>query len=86
MNKIFKYTDIIFAFGIIFMLGLLIIPLPPYILDFFLALNISFAILVLIVSLYIQNPMEVSVFPGMLLILTLFRLALNISSTRSFGS
>lgn len=82
MNKIFKYTDIIFAFGFIVMLGLMIIPLPAFLLDFLLALNISFAMLILIVALYIQNPLEISIFPGLLLMLTLFRLALNISSTR----
>ncbi len=82
MDKIFKHTDIIFAFAIIFMLGLMIIPLPPALLDFLLALNISFAVLILIVSLYIQKALEISVFPSLLLVLTLFRLALNISSTR----
>ncbi len=64
------------------MLGLMIIPLPAALLDFFLALNISLSILILIVSLYIQSPLDISVFPGLLLVLTLFRLSLNISSTR----
>ncbi|MFO7445030.1 MAG: flagellar biosynthesis protein FlhA [Ignavibacteriaceae bacterium] len=82
MNKIFKNTDIILAFGLIFMLGLMLIPLPAGMLDFFLALNITAAILILIVSLYIQSPLDISIFPGILLVLTLFRLSLNISSTR----
>lgn len=82
MNKIFKYSDIIFAFSFVFMLGLMIIPLPAVLLDFFLALNISLSLLILIVSLYIQNPLEISIYPGLLLTLTLFRLSLNISSTR----
>ena len=82
MKKVFKHTDIIFAFGVIFIIGLMIIPLPSYLLDFFLALNISFAVLILIVSLYIATPLDISVFPGMLLVLTIFRLSLNISSTR----
>jgi len=77
-----KNSDIVLAFGLIFMLGLMIIPLPPSFLDFFLAINITLAILVLIVSLYIQSPLDISVFPGLLLVLTLFRLGLNISSTR----
>jgi flagellar biosynthesis protein FlhA len=64
------------------MLGLMLIPLPPGILDFFLALNISIAVLILIVSLYIQSPLDFSIFPGLLLVLTLFRLGLNINSTR----
>ena len=82
MNSINKNTDIILAFGLIFMLGLMLIPLPSFFLDFFLALNISLAMLVLVLSLYIKSPLDFSVFPGLLLILTLFRLALNISSTR----
>ncbi|MDH7605602.1 MAG: flagellar biosynthesis protein FlhA, partial [Melioribacter sp.] len=77
-----KNTDILLAFGLILMLGLMLIPLPPTILDFLLAVNISTAVLVLIVALYIQSPLDISVFPGLLLILTLYRLALNISSTR----
>ena len=64
------------------MLGLMIMPLPAGLLDFFLALNITFSILVLIVSLYIQSPLDISVFPGLLLVLTLYRLTLNINSTR----
>ncbi|MBZ0198928.1 MAG: flagellar biosynthesis protein FlhA [Ignavibacteriaceae bacterium] len=77
-----KNSDILLAFGLIIMLALMLIPLPPLILDFLLALNISVALLILIVSLYIESPLDISVFPGLLLILTLFRLALNISSTR----
>jgi len=82
MERFLKNTDILLAFGIIFILGLMIIPLPPYLLDFFLAINISLAILILIASLYINSPLEISAFPGLLLILTIFRLSLNISSTR----
>jgi flagellar biosynthesis protein FlhA len=77
-----KNTDILFAFALILMLGLMLVPLPPMLLDFFLALNISFSVLILVVSLYIQSPLDFSIFPGLLLVLTLFRLALNINSTR----
>lgn len=82
MKGVGKNTDILLAFGIIMILGLMIIPLPPAILDFLLAVNISFSVLMLIVSLYINSPLDISVFPGLLLVLTLFRLSLNISSTR----
>ena len=82
MKNFGKNTDIMLAVGLIFILGLLIIPLPPFFLDFLLALNITFSILILIVSLYIKSPLDISVFPGLLLVLTLFRLGLNISSTR----
>jgi len=77
-----KNSDILLAFGLILMLGLLLIPLPAPLLDFLLSLNITFAVLVIVVSLYIQSPLDISIFPGLLLVLTLFRLGLNVSSTR----
>jgi len=77
-----KNSDIVLAFGLILILGLMLIPLPAGILDFLLAINITAAVLILVVSLYIQSPLDISIFPGLLLVLTLFRLALNISSTR----
>jgi flagellar biosynthesis protein FlhA len=82
MKMFGRNSDIFLAFGLIMMLGLMLIPLPPAILDFLLALNITLSVLVLIVSLYIQSPLDISVFPGLLLVTTLFRLGLNISSTR----
>lgn len=82
MKSLGKNSDIILALGLILMLGLMLIPLPAGILDFLLSMNITIAVLVLIVSLYIQSPLDISVFPGLLLVLTLFRLGLNISSTR----
>jgi flagellar biosynthesis protein FlhA len=77
-----KNTDIVLAIALLLMLGLMMMPLPAYMLDFFLAINITLAILIFIVSLYIKKPLDISIFPGLLLILTLFRLSLNISSTR----
>lgn len=82
MKKLLKNTDLLLPIGLIFILALMIIPLPAFMLDFFLALNISFSVLILIVSLYIQTPLDISVFPTLLLIATMFRLSLNISSTR----
>jgi flagellar biosynthesis protein FlhA len=60
----------------------MILPLPPLLLDILISLNISVSLLVLMVSMYIQKPVEFSMFPSALLLLTLFRLALNISSSR----
>ena len=60
----------------------MILPLHPIILDFFLALNISFAIIVLITTMYTTVPLEFAIFPSLLLVLTLFRLSLNVASTR----
>jgi len=77
-----KNTDIALAFALLLMLGLMLMPLPSMLLDMFLAMNITGAILIFVVSLYIKRPLDISIFPGLLLILTLFRLSLNISSTR----
>ncbi|NGP87379.1 flagellar biosynthesis protein FlhA [Fodinibius halophilus] len=75
-------TDVLISSSIIVILLIMIIPFPPMLMDFFLALNISLSIVVMLVAFYTLKPLEFSVFPGMLLILTLFRLALNIASTR----
>ncbi|MCS7052178.1 MAG: flagellar biosynthesis protein FlhA [Ignavibacterium sp.] len=77
-----KNTDLLLAFGLILILGLMIIPLPAALLDFFLAISITLSVLILVVSLFIKSPLDLSIFPGLLLISTLFRLSLNISSTR----
>jgi flagellar biosynthesis protein FlhA len=82
MKMFGRNSDIVLAFALIFMLGLMLIPLPAGFLDFFLALSITVSVLIFVVSLFIQSPLDISVFPGLLLISTLFRLALNISSTR----
>ncbi len=82
MKMFGKNSDIILAFALLLMLGLMLIPLPAGFLDFFLALSITISVLIFVASLYIQTPLEISIFPGLLLISTLFRLSLNISSTR----
>ena len=76
------HTDVLVAIGVITILGVMVVPLPTYILDFFLTLNISLALLVLMLTIYITAPLELSVFPGLLLVMTLFRLSLNVASTR----
>ncbi len=77
-----KFSDLIVAAGIFIILVLIIIPLNPLLLDFFLVINISIAIMVLLMAIFTKEALEFSAFPPLLLILTLFRLALNISSTR----
>lgn len=78
----FLQTDVLISSGIMVIILIMILPFPPGLINFFLALNISLSILVLLVAFYTLKPLDFSVFPGMLLILTLFRLALNISTTR----
>ncbi len=77
-----KGSDILVAVMVLGIVVLIIVPLTPAFLDMLLILNVSISMLVLLMSLYIKETLEFSTFPTMLLILTLFRLALNISSTR----
>ncbi|UFS72398.1 flagellar biosynthesis protein FlhA [Geomonas sp. RF6] len=77
-----KNSDIYMAVALIGILALMIIPLPAIILDVFLAANITIALVILLVGLYTVQPLDFSVFPSILLVTTLFRLALNIASTR----
>jgi len=77
-----KNSDIYVAVALIGVLSLMIIPLPAFLLDVFLAANITIALCILLVCLYTTHPLDFSVFPSVLLVTTLFRLALNIASTR----
>ncbi|MBC8016283.1 MAG: flagellar biosynthesis protein FlhA [Sporomusaceae bacterium] len=82
LSKLAKYSDIVVALGIITIIIMMIIPLPPFLLDLLLSLNITFALVIIMVAVYNIEPLDFSVFPSLLLITTLFRLALNVSSTR----
>ena len=75
-------ADIGMIVALIGILMAMILPLPPMLLDFFLALNITFAVIVLITTMYTRIPLDFSIFPSLLLVLTLFRLSLNVGSTR----
>ncbi|MEW6014923.1 MAG: flagellar biosynthesis protein FlhA [Candidatus Zixiibacteriota bacterium] len=81
-GKIANRSDIILAVAVIAIIGVLVIPIPAALLDFALAFNIAFSLVILLSTLYITRPLDLSVFPGMLLIVTLMRLALNVASTR----
>ena len=81
-SEILQRSDIWASLGLVGILMLMIIPLPPMILDLCLALNITIAILILIISLYTQKAVDFSIFPSILLATTLFRLSLNVASTR----
>ncbi|MEG0772963.1 flagellar biosynthesis protein FlhA [Clostridium sp.] len=70
------------AFAVILIVLMIIIPLPPWLLDIFFAINISVSIVILLISMFTTNVLQLSVFPTLLLVTTLFRLSLNVSSTR----
>ena len=74
--------DIIFAIGILIILAVLFLPLPPILIDLGLAISIALSVLILMVALWIQKPLDFSSFPTILLIATMLRLSLNISTTR----
>ena len=80
--ELLKRSDIMASLGLIGILMLMIIPLPTMILDVCLSLNITIAILILIISLYTEKAVDFSIFPSILLTTTLFRLSLNVASTR----
>jgi len=75
-------SDVGFAIGIVMVLCLFFLPVPALLIDFGLALSIALSVLILMVSLWIQKPLEFSAFPTVLLVATVLRLALNISTTR----
>lgn len=81
-GELLGHSDIVASLGLISILMLMIIPLPPILLDLCLATNITIAVLILIISLYTQRAVEFSIFPALLLTTTLFRLSLNVASTR----
>src|SRR5208337_4959351 len=74
--------DVVVALSVVFVILIMIIPLNSFLADMFLTVSISVSLLILFIGMYIQKPIDFSVFPSVLLITTLFRLSLNIASTR----
>lgn len=82
-NRIFKEApNALVAMGAILVIFVIIIPLPTALLDFFMALNLIFSLIILLIVLFVDKPTEFTVFPSLLLVSTIFGLALNVSSTR----
>ena len=75
-------TDLVAAVGAVLIVGMMVIPLPGWALDVLLSLNITMALTILLMTMYTVRPLDFSSFPSLLLIVTLFRLALNIAATR----
>ena len=86
VNNIFfqfgQSKDLAVVFFVIAIIAIIIVPLPSIILDFFLTISLAVAVLVLMISLYIPKPTDLTTFPTLILLITLFRLALNIATTR----
>ncbi|MFO8081852.1 MAG: flagellar biosynthesis protein FlhA [Armatimonadota bacterium] len=82
VGRALRQPDAMMALGIIGLVAMMLIPLPDAVLDLLLTLSFATALCILLVAMYVREPLEFAVFPSVLLVATLFRLALNISSTR----
>jgi flagellar biosynthesis protein FlhA len=82
LKRAFDQSDIMLAVGVVGVLMIMMLPLPTVLLDLLLSLNITMAVIILLVAMYMKKALEFSSFPSILLIMTLYRLSLNIASTR----
>ena len=81
-RSLFRHSDLLLALLVVAVIALMILPLQPFMLDTLIAVNLSMSVILLMVALYVNSPLGLSTFPSLLLFTTLFRLALNIASTR----
>ncbi len=81
-SKAFKNRDVIIAVAVVWIIIMMIIPLPTILLDIFITINIALSLTILLMSMYIKETLDFASFPSLLLVMTLFRLSLNISATR----
>src|SRR5437773_11101898 len=72
----------VFPLAFVTLLLVILIPLPTQVLDFLLVLNLTLSVIVLVTTVYVKSPLEFAVFPSLLLAITLFRLVLNVATTR----
>lgn len=78
----FTFSDILLAILLLMIISIMIIPFPTWVMDILMTLNISISMLILLMSLYLSHPLDFSSFPSILLITTLFRLSINVASTK----
>src|SRR6185295_9294807 len=81
-NLLGDQSDLLLVFAVVGILLVLFTPIPPVVLDLLLILNISLALLILLLTFYVEKPLQFSTFPSILLIATLFRLSLNVAAAR----
>jgi len=82
LQRMTKHTDVMLAVGVLAVIMIMMVPLPTWIMDFLLAINIAIGVLILLTAIYVLKPLEFSIFPSLLLLTTLFRLSLNVATTR----
>lgn len=78
-----SFVDVALAAGVLLILAVMIVPVPTFLLDFLLVMDLALALVMLMMTIYTQNPLHFNIFPTLLLLATLFRLALNVASTRA---
>lgn len=81
-GRLLKYSDVLIAILVITVVMIMIIPLNPRVLDILLTFNISFSLIIIMISMFVKDSLEFSAFPSLLLVMTLFRLSLNVASTK----
>jgi flagellar biosynthesis protein FlhA len=82
LRKLLAHSDMLAAVGVVLVVTMLVVPLPSALLDLFIAMNISGALAIVVATMYINKALEFSAFPTLLLLTTMFRLAINVSVTR----
>lgn len=82
LRSLLRSKDAVMAVALVVIIGMMIVPLPPLAVDLLIVLNLAISVGVMLLSMYIARPMDFSVFPSVLLLVTLFRLGLNISASR----
>src|SRR4051812_25812205 len=82
IGKVLRHADLAVAIGVVLVVVMMVLPLPSVLLDVLITVNLAIALTIVLLSLYTQDALEMSVFPSLLLFTTLFRLAINISVTR----
>src|SRR6266508_1396232 len=81
-RRLMKHSDLAAALAVVVVVVMMVVPMPPFLLDFLITMNITAALVVVISTMYIKRAVEFAAFPSLLLLTTLFRLAINISVTR----
>src|SRR4051794_33061332 len=82
MGRLKNNKDLLAAGAVVLIVAMMVVPLPPMLLDFFITINIAAALSIVVATLYLKRPLDFSSFPSLLLLTTLFRLAINVSVTR----
>src|SRR3989344_113942 len=82
LRNLFTLSDFAVAALLIMIIALMLVPLPPFVLDLLLTLNIAISLTILLVAMYLKEPLELATFPSILLIVTVLRLSLNIAASR----